>query len=155
MPFVSASAMDSRRWLVEAVTSGRLSLAEACRQANVTRKTGRKWIKRAGAMGIDKLAELSRAPKNVNRKTEAHKEVALLELRAKYPEWGARKLVVVLERDQQIKLPARTADHILERHGLTKVKPKTQELVRFERDTCGALLQMDFKGLPKARPTIC
>jgi transposase len=152
MPFVSRSAMESRRWLVEAVTSGRLSLAEACRQAEVTRKTGRKWIKRAEATGIDKLAELSRAPKNVHRKTETPKEEALLELRAKFPEWGARKLVVLLERDQHIKLPARTADHILERHGLTKARPNTQELVRFERDTCGALLQMDFKGLPQSAP---
>jgi transposase InsO family protein len=88
----------------------------------------------------------------VVRKTEPSKEAALLELRSQYPEWGARKLSGVLGRDYGIELASRTADHILKRHGLTAAPPKRSEPVRFARQECGALLQMDFKGLPRSAP---
>lgn len=144
--------MDSRRKLVYEVTSGQFSLSEGCRRAGVTRKTGRKWIQRAQVDGLANLAELSRAPRFVARKTDSATEGALLTLRAAYPEWGARKLVVILKRDYGIELPSRTADHILRRRGLTASRSKPAEMVRFEREECGALLQMDFKGLPKSVP---
>jgi transposase InsO family protein len=152
MPFVSVSAMDNRRHLVWQIAEGGISLSEACRQAGVSRKTGRKWVDRAGDVGIENIAELSRAPKRVPKRTNEATERALLELKGAYPEWGARKLVVLLRRDQGIELPSRTADHILSRYGLTSPRPKAAPRIRFERDECGALLQMDFKGLPQGTP---
>lgn len=151
MPFASVSAMDSRRKLAFEVLSGQVSLNEACRRAGVTRKTGRKWVRRAKEQGIADLAELSRAPRVVARRTDSTIENALVELKEQYPEWGAKKLVVLLGR-QGIDLPVRTADRVLERRGLTTPRKPLTEPVRFERDHCGALLQMDFKGLPKSAP---
>jgi len=150
---MNASAMDSRRVLVLAVAQDGMSLSEACRQANVTRKTGLKWVKRARSCELGDLAELSRAPKNVVNRTPANVEEALLKLKDEYPEWAGRKLSPLLRTKSGIVLPSRTADRILKRHGLTKPgHPRLAEPIRFERDTCGALLQVDFKGLPDSVP---
>ena len=144
--------MESRLRLVSSVLSGELSLSAACREAGVTRRTGRKWVERARESGIEGLAELSRAPKRSPGRTPPEVESALLALKDRYPEWGARKLVVLLEREG-ILLPSRTADAVLRRRGLTVPPPKAAAPPRrFEREACGALLQMDFKGLPKSAP---
>jgi transposase InsO family protein len=149
---MSVSAMDSRRRLVLSVVGG-LSLSEACRQAGVTRKTGRKWVRRAQTEGISQMSERSRAPRVVAR-TPEHLEQALAAMKQRYPDWGAKKLVVKLKEHEGIELPLRTADRILARLGLTSPRPRSPdpEPVRFQRERCGALLQMDFKGLPASTP---
>ena len=151
MPFQAVDLMDSRKKLVLDVLGG-MSLSEACRLANVTRVTGRKWVKRAEGVGVDGLQEHSRAPHNVPGKTELEIEAALLKLKAKYPHWGARKLVPLLYTECEMVLATRTAEHILQRNGLTNSPKPLQPLQRFERESCGSLLQMDFKGLPKSCP---
>lgn len=152
MPFARVSAMDSRRKMVSDVLKGGFSLSEACRRAGITRKTGRKWVLRARENGIAELAELSRAPRVVACRTDASVEGALADLKAQYPAWGAKKLVVLLKSREGIELPVRTADRILGRLGLTTPRKPLTEPVRFEKDHCGAMLQMDFKGLPKSTP---
>ncbi len=145
--------MDSRRKLAFEVLEGGLSLSAACARAGVTRKTGRKWVVRAKEVGIENLVELSRSPKTPRKRTDASVESALVEMQACYPDWGAKKLVVRLQIERGIVLPVRTADRILDRLGLTTPRtPKEAEPIRFERDKCGALLQMDFKGLPACTP---
>ena len=71
------------------------------------------------------------------------------ELRLRYPDWGARKLQVLLGQDG-IRLPASTIHRILLRHALVpendRHRPAPQ---RFERATPNELWQMDFKG-PKS-----
>jgi len=119
----------------------------------VTRKTGRKWVRRAAELGIAELRELSRAPKVVVNRTAETVEEALVRMKEKYPEWGAKKLVIKLQEQEGIHLPLRTADRILCRWGLTSPRPAPAPApIRFERDRCGALLQMDFKGLPPSAP---
>jgi transposase InsO family protein len=148
MSFTEVSRMDSRRKLAFEVIDGGVSLSAACSHAGVTRKTGRKWVNRAKEIGIEHLAELSRTPKTVRSRTSSDVEAALVELKAKHPYWGAKKLVPLLAAGG-ILLPLRTADRILDRFGLTTPRPPAQpEPIRFERERCGALLQMDFKGLP-------
>lgn len=145
--------MDSRRKLALDVLEGGVSLSEACVRAGVTRKTGRKWVIRAREVGILNLAELSRAPQSRPTKTDSAVEAALCELKELYPEWGAKKLVAVLSRQTGVVVPLRTADRVLERLGLTRPRtPRAEPPIRFERATCGALLQMDFKGLPLSTP---
>ena len=61
MPFEEVSKMDSRKKLVLDVWAG-VSLSEASRLAGVSRKTGRKWVKRALEVGLENLHEMSRAP---------------------------------------------------------------------------------------------
>ena len=64
MPFAEVTRMDERRrFALRAEQSSNLSAA--CREFGVTRKTGRKWLRRARAVGLENIAELSRAPKRV------------------------------------------------------------------------------------------
>lgn len=144
--------MEQRRKLASDVLEEGLSLSEACRLAGVTRMTGRKWVQRARSSGLDGMSELSRAPKHIPVRTDAKVESALLALKGRYPEWAARKLVPLLFAESGLKLSTRTAERILARHGLTVARPPRNEPQNFERDTCGALFQMDFKGLPKSTP---
>lgn len=152
MPFGKVSAMDSRKKMVLEMLSGECSFRESCRRAGVTRKTGRKWFLRAHEVGLADLCEHSRAPIKVACRTEVRVEKELAYLKSRYPEWGAKKLVVLLKDQRRIELPVRTADRILSRMGLTTPRKPASEPVRFERDHSGAMLQMDFKGLPHSTP---
>jgi transposase InsO family protein len=146
-------AMESRRKLAYEVLEAGVSLSEACRRSGVTRKTGRLWVERARTVGIDGLTERSRAPVTVPRRTCQEVEEALVALKERYPEWGPRKLVVLLKRERGLVLSDRTASDVLARRGLTtSTRPTPGELCRFERESCGALLQTDFKGLPRSTP---
>ena len=144
--------MNSRRQLVLQVEAG-MSLSQACRLAGVSRKTGRLWVRRAREVGLANLGEHSRAPVSFWRTPELVEE-ALLQMKEVFPDWGAKKLVVRLEADIGLVLPLRTADRILSRHGLTtpRVENSQAEPIRFQREHSGALLQMDFKGLPPSTP---
>ncbi len=75
-------------------------------------------------------------------------------LRQAYPDWGARKLAVLLEREQ-IALPPSTVHRVLLRHGLVRDEDRHKPAVqRFEREQPNELWQMDFKG-PKNWPRSC
>lgn len=151
MPFKDVSKMDSRKRLVLDVRSG-MSLSGACRLAGVSRKTGRKWVKRALEVGLENLQEESRAPHQKPLATDAKKVDALLSLKEKYSAWGPKKLVVLL-KDDGIELPLRTAERLLSRRGLTCPNPgQVSPMERFEREHPCQLYQMDFKGLPKSVP---
>ncbi len=152
MPFESRSVMDQRRKLAYDVLAEGASLSAACRSAGVTRRTGRKWVERAREHGLDGMAELSRAPHRLPTRTREEVELALVGLRERYPFWGPRKLTVLLRQEHGIDLPVRTAERVLSRRGLSRPQPRLDDPVHFERESCGALLQMDFKGLPKSTP---
>jgi hypothetical protein len=78
-------------------------------------------------------------------------EARIVTLRQAYPDWGARKLAVLLEREQ-IVLPSSTVHRVLLRHGLVRDQDRHKPAVqRFERERPNELWQMDFKG-PKNWP---
>ena len=153
MPFAEVTRMDERRRFVLRAEQAS-NLSAACREFGVTRKTGRKWLRRAREVGLENIAELSRAPRRVANKTPWEVEQALLTCRLRHTEdWGAKKLVPLLKQDDGIDIPLRTADRILKRHGCVQErKTAAPELVRFERAESNLLLQMDFKGIPKSTP---
>jgi transposase InsO family protein len=116
----------------------------------ISRQTGHKWLQRyraEGATGV--LVERSRAPKR--RPAEAPPEVvsACIELRERWPDWGARKLHCLLEK-QRPELPlvgVSTVQRILAREGLLRKQDRHSPAIeRFERAAPNELWQMDFKG---------
>ena len=67
-------------------------------------------------------------------------------LRQGRPDWGARKLAVLLAREG-LELPAATVHRILSRRGLVRVEDRhAPALRRFEREEPNQLWQMDFKS---------
>ena len=80
------------------------------------------------------------------RRTEGAEEQRVLELRRRYPDWGARKLRVLLQREG-IELARNTIHRILLRHDLIAAEDRHPPAVeRFERSAANELWQMDFKG---------
>src|ERR1700688_2061350 len=83
------------------------------------------------------------------RASELERQVT--ELRLRYPDWGARKLKVLLAR-QGVELPRNTIHRILQRHDLIGPQERGAAATqRFERERPNELWHMDFKG-PKGWP---
>ena len=75
----------------------------------------------------------------------------MVQVRLRFPDWGARKLRVMLAREG-LALPRNTIHRILLRHDLVHEDDRHPAAVqRFERAQPNELWQMDFKG-PKGWP---
>jgi transposase InsO family protein len=122
-----------------------------CEEYEISRPTGYLWLRRYQAAGIQGIAEQSRRPHHSPRQTALAFEQRVVELRQRYPDWGARKLRVLLAREG-IALPRNTIHRILLRHHLIHDhRSGARQLQRFERERPNELWQMDFKG-PRGWP---
>lgn len=167
MPWNEVSAMRQRLELVQLAQAARagstLNLSELCRRFAVSRQTAYKWIARHEAGGPAALADRSRRPHTCPHRTAADMEKMALELRAKHPTWGGRKIRARLVRlaqqgpgkDASLKAPdaqampaVSTFTGIFRRHDLIdpRESQKRKSWVRFEREQPNELWQMDFKG---------
>lgn len=121
-------------------------LAAVCRDFEISRPTGYLWLKRYQESGIAGIAEHSRRPHHSPRRTMEEMEQRVVAARKQYPDWGARKLKVLLAREN-VELPASTIQHVLTRHDLIREQDRHRPAVqRFERSAPNELWQMDFKG---------
>jgi transposase InsO family protein len=145
MPWRTERVMDQRVEFVMRAEQGEESLAELCREYGISRPTGYLWLNRYRAVGsIMGLAERSRRPLHSPRGTEDEIAAAVLALRDEKG-WGGPKLAKVLEQRGLSVAPA-TAQRILKRAGRVN-KPRIEKTtIRFEREQCNELAQMDFKG---------
>jgi transposase InsO family protein len=126
-------------------------LAELCREFGISRPTGYLWMGRYREGGVAAIEERSRRPHGSPTQTSPELEARIAALRRFYPDWGARKLSVLLGREG-IELPSSTVHRVLLRHGLVRDQDRHQAAVtRFEREQPNELWQMDFKG-PKNWP---
>ena len=138
------------RFVVAALRRER-SLSRLCREFEISRPTGRLWLERYRAGGVAAIAERSRRPEHSPRQTAPGLEQRVVQLRLRYPDWGARKLQVLLEQEG-LRLPASTIHRILLRHHLVQDQDRHAPAAkRFERACPNELWQMDFKG-PKRWP---
>jgi len=119
-----------------------------CERFQVSRKTYYKWRRRvdeqAGA-----LANQSRRPHRSANETSPEMAKKIVELRHKYPTWGARKIAARLDVLGELEVPAVSTIHaVLKRNGLiVALSPEKQSAWRrFEHEAPNQLWQMDFKG---------
>jgi transposase InsO family protein len=137
---------EQRVQFVVAASRREKPLAQLCREFAVSRPTGYVWVKRYQEQGIAGLKEQSRRPQYSPRRTAESLEQRVLELRRRWPDWGARKISFLLEQEG-VKLPASTVHRILLRHHLVREQDRHGAAVkRFERAAPNQLWQMDFKG---------
>jgi len=95
------------------------------------------------------MSDRSHAPLHVPGRTPPEIEEAILRVRADNPEWGAKTILKVLENNGYTDLPCiRTANNILQRNGCISEteSQKRKEFLRFQREHCNELWQIDFKG---------
>lgn len=151
MPWKRMQVREQRVEFVVRALRGSEPLSRLCVEFGISRPTGYCWLQRYREGGVAAIEERSRRPHESPTKTGAELETQVVALRKKYPDWGARKLAVLLAR-QGIGLPSSTIHRVLLRHGLVRDQDRhAPATTRFERDHPNELWQMDFKG-PKNWP---
>lgn len=147
MPWKDVSMSEQRIRFVLRASDGE-NMSGLCREFGISRPTGYLWLQRFREVErIEEVKERSRRPKRIPGKTSGEIEAKVVEERKLRPDWGARKLRVLLER-QGIDKPAVTIHRILQRHNLIKAHHQhPPALKRFEREKPNQLWQMDFKGM--------
>jgi len=152
MPFQFKTIMEQRLEFVMFANQKAINISSLCRRFGITRRTGYKWLSRFKSHGLEGLLDNSKRPKTSPGRSSAEIEVPIVSLRKDNPEWGAKKIKKVLERDGILapdKIPSRpTITAIMKRNGLISAEKSQQaeHWQRFERESPNELWQMDFKG---------
>jgi len=112
------------------------------------------WLRRFQQEGVAGMEEHSRRPHVSPHQTPAAVEQRIVELRQQRPDWGARKLAVLL-REEGAMVPVVTVHRVLARNGLVLDRERRRQATsRFEREQPNQLWQMDFKGQKGAAAVI-
>ena len=114
--------MDVQQQRVEFVTAAKRRsqpFRALCEEFGISRPTGYLWLHRYEQRGVQGIAERSRRPLASPRRTAADLEQRVVDVRQRYPDWGARKLREILAREG-FDLARNTIHRILLRHGLVK-----------------------------------
>lgn len=153
MGWKETCAVSERMRFVLEVTRGERNIAEACRLAGISRKTGYKWLERYDEGGALALLDRSRAPHEHPNAVPLQTKAMLLEVRQQHPSWGAVKVLGWLSRRHpKHRFPApSTVSELLRRAGLVKPRrrsprtpPYTQPFMQALEPN--ALWSADFKG---------
>jgi transposase InsO family protein len=135
-----------RLCFIEAAVCGERSFCSLCAEFGISRPTGYLWLKRYREQGASGLHEASRRPLRTPRRSPAELEGQIVSLRSQHPDWGARKLGVLLGRTG-IQVPVSTVHRVLRRHGLIHpLDSHSQATGSFCREAPNQLWQMDFKS---------
>jgi transposase InsO family protein len=120
--------VEQRQDFVRLVLAGELPMKELCRQFEISRKTGYKWLERFLEHGRSGLVDRSSAPRSAYQNTRPETVAKVVAARQRFPYWGPRKLKAWLEREQPDRRwpAASTIGELLKRHGL--VKPRRRRL---------------------------
>ncbi len=149
MPWREVDTVDLRREFVGLASERSANFSELCRRYGVSRKTGYKWLARYERDGDAGLCNRSRRPHRQPKRTSEGLEQLVLSYRARYPEWGGRKLARVMRNEGCAQVPsASTITEILRRNGRLHAPDAVPQpnYCRFEHPAPNDLWQMDFKG---------
>jgi putative transposase len=160
MPWKEHPIVDLREQFVLRAKAPGANISALCREFEISRKTGHKWIARFEQGGVAALLDESRRPHGqVACSGEAVLQV--LAAREKYRRWGPKKLHRVVARELGEQTPSvRTIHRILQRADYPLVRPVRAHVsaaiapVLAPKVDCtepNALWTVDFKGWWRAR----
>jgi len=153
MTWFNKSVMDQKEMFIKTWESNSCSVSELCQRFGVSRTTGHKLIKKYSEIGESCFLEGSKVPLHTPHKTSSEIEKAIIELRTKYKNWGARKIKVLLEKEFNKKeIPSETTvNAILKRNDL--IVPKRRRMAKvgklnpkFDPKECNEIWSSDYKG---------
>jgi transposase InsO family protein len=146
MAWQTMEVHEQRVRFVVAASRKEKPLSVLCAEFGISRPTGYCWLERYRLQGVGGIAERSRRPHRSPAQTVPEREQLVVEMRLRYPDWGAHKLQVLLKRDG-LALTRSTIHRILLRHDLVREQDRNSPATeRFERNAPNELWQMDFKG---------
>lgn len=152
MSWKTTDTAQARRSFIGEILKGELEVTELAESYGISRKTAYKWIERFEEKGSAGLEELSRAPHHHPNALEPELEARVLECKARWPKWGAPKLLVKLrEQVGMERCPSESSiSRILQRHGLVRPqgrrRSKAQGTVLSGYEGPNAVWCADFKG---------
>jgi putative transposase len=153
MAWKEAKVKDQKRQFIELYIENKFTVSELCRQFDISRKCGYKWIKRFVQEGWEGLNDLSRAPIKQSNRTPEEIEDAILAVKFAYPKMGPKKVKAVLQNEQpEVKWPSTTTiGNIYGRNGLIiprkyrkRLPERTSPLIDCQQ--CNDTWCLDFKG---------
>ena len=147
MPWKEIRVAQMRKEFAERALSGEKTKSELCREYEISRPTGDKWIARY--LAGEQLEDRSRKPKTVPTKTSEAIEKEIIDYRSKHPAIGAVKIHRVLENKGFKDLPCtKTVNNILKRNGLITKEASAAATpnVSFEKSYPNEMWQADYKG---------
>lgn len=121
MPWKATCPMDERLRFIAEYLEQEWSMTVLCRRYGISRKTGYKLLARYEESGPAGLQDRARAPHTHPNAVGEEVVTALLQLRARHPHWGPRKLRAWLARRNPARRwpAASTVGSLLRQHGLT------------------------------------
>lgn len=145
MPWKASGVPMLRMLFAQLVRAQRVPVAAACRQFEISRDTGYRWLARFDQDPAAVLVDRSRRPHSCPHQTGQGIEREVLLVRERFG-WGARKVHAFLLR-QGLDVPSiRTVHAILVRRGQVQDDPTPPRApLRFERSSPNELWQMDHK----------
>ena len=132
MPWKECDTVSERMKFISRILA-KEKMTDLCREFGISRVTGYKIWNRYLEDGINAVNDRSHRPWRLAHQTPARIENKILEIKNKYPTWGAPKILATLDRKcKGEKLPVRSTVHaILDRHGLVK-KRKRRRIYKAE-----------------------
>lgn len=129
MPWKARRPMDLRREFVLAASAPGANVTQLCRDFGICRNNGYKWLRRFKAQGEMGLEDQSRRPRNTNG-ISGETVLRLLELRRRYPKWGAKKMQALLVSSGHKGAPpsTKTIARIFDRAGEPRIRKPRRRL---------------------------
>jgi transposase InsO family protein len=149
MPWKEQDLMSLREDFVRLAAQEDVNMSALCREYDICRKTGYKWLQRSRMEDSTALCDRSRRPHRIHGQTPAVMEDRILAVRASHPTWGPRKIRAFLTSQEVDDLPApSTISAILRRRGQINSDASAQHhaFQSFAMENPNELWQMDFKG---------
>src|SRR5215469_14172826 len=121
MPWEEHRLVDVREQFVLRAKRAKESFVALCREFQISRKTGYKWLARYESDGVEGLRDRSRRPR-LSARVSGEAVLRVLELHALHG-WGPKKLHRLLVREKVADVPSvRTVARILRRSGIAARK---------------------------------
>jgi transposase InsO family protein len=150
--------MSQKLEFVEKASMPGANVAALCREYEISRQTGHKWLRRYREQGYLGLVEQSRRPVSSPLATGEEIVVSILELKGRHPSFGPQKISLVLARRLGPSAPSRTTvARVLRRLGQVKRRRTPVRIwsvegrPRVEVKAPNDLWTIDFKGWWRAR----
>jgi len=100
MAWGTVNVDEQRVRFVVSAKRGEKTMRELCEEFEISRPTGYEWLRRYTVGGIASVVEKSRRPLHSPAQTAQEIEERVVELRGRRPDWGARKLQVLLAQEK-------------------------------------------------------
>lgn len=142
-----------RELFIKAYFENRFTFSDICRQFEISRKCGYKWLARFEEEGLKGLKDRARTPLSCPHATDSEIVDELLRIKFRWPKWGPKKVLGHLEnkKPQFVWPSVTTVENIFKKKGLVEKRKLRRRLAErkdplVECNASNDIWCIDFKG---------